>query len=280
MSFKRFSTKIFLSLAGVICLFILNPSNCFSAGTPQGYAAIWKAENDNLRKTAAVECFDAVVGSDTTVKHLLVPTELNAGVLGRSLICWLSYDGKDALMQTVRRLLADLYSTVNDVRKIRLWTELAADTPYDDDIITSLQNLKLFANKLQAIRQQIESETEILHTYSLEGRALENHTQEDMSVIDNFIQYLSVCDLENPNTFSQFLGEDQNAKNIVLPELIRRQDALFRRIGAMAEKMLHECFEPCMKAALVNAFHLQGVNQGVQIVPPLVTGAGLVYRYR
>jgi len=72
--------KRLLAFISAICLFILTLNNCF-AGTPQGYAAIWRAENDNDRKTAAVACFDAVVASkynsskcnkNNALKHLLL----------------------------------------------------------------------------------------------------------------------------------------------------------------------------------------------------------------
>lgn len=84
MLFGKFNIKRLLAFISVICLFTLILNNCFAVGTPQGYAAIWRAENDNDRKTAAVTCFDAVVASNITVqnvtkhalKHLLVPTEL------------------------------------------------------------------------------------------------------------------------------------------------------------------------------------------------------------
>lgn len=115
-----------------------------------------------------------------------------------------------------------------------------------------------------------------MHTYSIAEENPADHTEEDMTAIDNFVQYLSVCDLENPETVNQFLGSDQNAREIVLPRLVRLQDTLFKQMRLMTKKMLRACFEPCMRVALLNAFHLQGVKQNAQDISPLVNGAELI----
>ena len=133
MLFDKLKMKIWTVL--LVGLYAINTGSsiCFSAGTASGYAAIWKAQTDIDRKNAAVACFDAIAALDTTVsnttkhslKHFVVCSELS-GRLNRNLLCWLSYNGEEwgHRIAKLRQLLSDLYTTGNDINKIRKWVSI------------------------------------------------------------------------------------------------------------------------------------------------------------
>lgn len=281
MPFKQVRAKTFLFLVSIICLFNLDLSNCFATELQENYAAIWIAQDGASRQTAAVKCFDNISALNTTVenvtkhalKHLLVPVELNLGVLGRSFMCWLSYEGKDALMKTIRQILSDLYNTGNDIKVIKAW--VSSDEVTYVKIIQQIKKLVFFSNILKCIREQIACENEILHTYSIDDiEEVRDHKEEDMKAIDEFTKYLSIglTDLDVDN----FLGTVQNARDKVLPGLIDKQAILFKHMTLMTKKVLKECFEPCMRAALHNAFHLGGVRPEALDTLPLVDEKDLI----
>lgn len=275
MLFDKLKMKIWTVL--LVGLYAINTGSsiCFSAGTASGYAAIWKAQTDIDRKNAAVACFDAIAALDTTVsnttkhslKHFVVCSELS-GRLNRNLLCWLSYNGEEwgQRIAKLRQLLSDLYTTGNDINKIRKW--VSGDQDITPTISTSFKSIMKFSCSLQNNRQILIDGGRILHTYDDGSGNIIDHIENDMVIIDNFTSYFPKETL-TAKTVKNFLGDAKQARN-KLKRLLYLQNKLFVCMNFMTAKLLKECFEPCMKAILTNAFHLQGVKQNA--IAPILSG--------
>ena len=277
MLFDKLKMKIWTLL--LVGLYAINTGSsiCFSSGTAQGYAAIWRAQTDTDRKNAAVACFDAIVALDGTVsnvtkhalKHMVVSSEL-PGRLNRNLLCWLSYNGVgwEQKIAKFRQLLSDLYTIGNDINKIRQWVSEDGDiiTP---TIRTSFKSVMKFSRLLQSKRQDILDEDSILHEYNNGVGGVINHKLDDMAIIDAFTGYFPAGAINSPQTINDFLGNVGQAKD-KLKRLLYLQNKLFVCMNFMTAKLLRECFEPCMKAILANAFHLQGIEQSAMALPLIV----------
>lgn len=276
MLFDKLKIKIWTVL--LIGLYAINTGSsiCFSSGTAQGYAAIWRAQTDTDRKNAAVACFDAIVALDDTVsnvtkhalKHMVVSSELR-GRLNRNLLCWLSYNGEEweQKIAKFRQLLSDLYTIGNDINKIRQWVSQDGDiTP---TIRTSFKSVMKFSHLLQSERHILD-EDNILHEYDDGGgEGVINHKRYDMVIIDDFTSYFPAGAIVS-QTIDNFLGNMEQARG-KLKRLLYLQNKLFVCMNSMTAKLLRECFEPCMKAILTNAFHLQGIAQNATALPLIVS---------
>lgn len=279
MLFDKLKMKIWTVL--LVGLYAINTGSsiCFSAGTAQGYAAIWRAQTDTDRKNAAVACFDAIVALDGTVsnvtkhalKHMVVSSELLQGRLNRNLLCWLSYNGVgwEQKIAKFRQLLSDLYTIGNDINKIRQW--VSEDGDITPTIRTSFKSVMKFSRSLHNNSEILEEESVILHTYDDGSGNIINHKVDDMNIINAFIGYFPNAPINSPQTVN-FLGNDAAQARNKLKRLLYLQDQLFVCMEFMTAKLLRECFEPCMKAILTNAFHLQGIEQSATALPFIVPG--------
>jgi hypothetical protein len=263
-----------------------------AAATANGYAAIWRAV-ENARQVAAETCFAALADSDEVVrnvtkhaiKHTVVPSELpeidqqNHRRLTRSLLCWLNYNGNGwgARMAKIRNVLADMRTVGYEIMKLRRW--LAAGNGAVQLIRTSVRKVARFSkNVLNNSRQEVNDGGEILHTYMEAGEQQEeDHTAADMEAIDQFIAFFQGIgnNLQNNATIDNFLEQGGNPQ-YKITRLLYLYQQLKRRLDLMTKRVLSECFETCIRAAMKNAFHLPGTAQGVQNIGADVAGGGLV----
>jgi hypothetical protein len=282
--FKHLSLRIraVFALIGVTYAFNSHFDSCFAAGTPSGYAAIWRAA-DGDRKTVAVACFDAITASAVTIqnvtkhalKHMLVPSELHEDdqhhmKLSKSLLCWLSYTGEgwEQRMAKLRLLMSNLYTTGSDINKIRQW--VSGVEGVNPTVRTAFKSICKFAQLLKtpSVVQALQHGGDTLHTYAIGEEEPSDHTDDDNATITQFKEFFADLPLQGItdayfNTLlksadGQLTADSARQK---LKRLLHLQRNLFECMNLMTKKMLHDCFEPCMKAALRNAFCLQGIVQ-------------------
>lgn len=125
--------------------------------------------DEHDRKTAAIKCLEKLSEDRNIIKnvtkhvlkHMVTAAELKAperpyvsAQLTSSILCWLSYAGKDELIKTVRQLLSDLYITGKDVVKIHRF--VSGDEIKWTEVKSSIIKLKNFANAPTPSRCKIE----------------------------------------------------------------------------------------------------------------------------
>lgn len=233
--------------------------------------ALNKSEDEQDRKTAALKCLEKLSEDRNIIKnvtkhvlkHMVTAAELKAperpdvsDQLTSSILCWLSYAGKDELIKTVRQLLSDLYSTGNDVMKIHRF--VSGDNSGYREVKSSIIKLKRFANALKKNEEQIfnEDNKDILHTYNED----ENSSETDNYKLDSavFSKFKTAIDEINEKEVSDGRNEDMTQK---LETLMQSQKDLFNRVQMMTKRIVEECFEPCIKMLIQDLFVIKGVDQ-------------------
>lgn len=263
------------SVLGILflALFQVNFHCCFSATLEQYYANIY----NNMSSMESIDVFFKSAADNPTIltnvtkhalKHIKVVTELRSDNLERSIVSWLVYKNWENRIANLRKLVCNLYDLTSNVRIIQQWinndldnvdsaeTENQKCTCVTQDVIRSIERIKVYSSFLEQNKccilgndDETTQDQAILHTYSVNGQ-LTNNYDNDVFVINMFIDAAK----------NITINSDISSTKQDLRRLIQCQTNLFDSINLMTSKVLHDCFEPCVKAFLIYSFSLSGMT--------------------
>jgi hypothetical protein len=178
-------------------------------------------------------------------------------------------------MATIRTLLSEMQTIDASMMKLRRW--VSAENVVVATIRAAVRKVVRFSRMLDLNRQIFNGSGPILHTYAEGGGEQGNHIEADMAALDQFCEFfqpLTGQNLANNQVIDNFLGATAEGARNKITRLLYLYNRLKQRMELMTRKMLQECFEPCIRAAMRNAFHIPGKEHEVGAIGQDVIGVG------